>query len=155
MGLVFLDALDFVNMSKEVLLEEKKLYHGIASFLWGHCYFCCFLRIIRIKDSCHCCTTQEVTQSYCKIIKCCAQEITFMSLFAKSNNFFFLSTDIECSKDSIILCTYYYTIVSSGVGPPPPFLREPPLLLLLLSRYPSLSKANLKSYPPLSESHPN
>ena len=44
----------------------------------------------------------------------------------------------------------YVGIVSSRVGTPP-FLREPPPFL----GTPPLSEANLKSYSPLSESHPN
>ena len=44
------------------------------------------------------------------------------------------------------------TIVSSRVGPPPFFffLREPPHFWV-----PPFSEANLKSYPPFSESYPN
>ena len=62
----------------------------------------------------------------------------FMLNFTRLNSFFRL----RCA------CK---TIVSSMVGPPP-FLRKPPLPL---SEYPPLSDANLKSYPSLSESHPD
>ena len=55
-------------------------------------------------------------------------------------------------KDIALGIRRYSVIVSSRVGTPPPFLREPSPLL---SGYPPLSEANLKSYPSLSEIHPN